>query len=144
MRTTLYPKSPSSRVTFLSRFTFVSILLRQNDLWVFGKRLLLQSRHPCQKHPSTNTATLYFGKTKSGCPTNLELRRHPVIPYSRNNATSLSSVLLFPFERILDIISERFFFDTVSIFIISYENQQFAASNREISCYGRCCTNPHS
>ena len=137
MRTTLYPKSPNSRVTFLSRFTFVSILLRQNALWVFGKWLLLQIRHSCQKHPSTNTATLYFGKTKSGCPTSLELRRHPVIPYSRNNATSLSSVLLFPFERILDIISERFFFDTVSIFIISYENKQFAASNREISCYGR-------
>lgn len=115
MRTTLYPKSPSARVTFLSRFTFASILLRQNVLWVFGKWLLLQIRHPCQKHPSTNTATLYFGKTKSGCPTSLELRRHPVIPYSRNNATSLSSVLLFPFERILDIISERFFFDTVSI-----------------------------
>ena len=77
MRTTLYPKIPSSRVTFLSRFTFVSILLRQNALWVFGKWLLSQIRHPCQKHPSTNTATLYFGKTKSGCPTNLELRRHP-------------------------------------------------------------------
>lgn len=135
MRTTLYPKIPSSRVTFLSRFTFVSILLRQNVLWVFGKWLLLQIRHPCQKHPSTNTATLYFGKTKSGCPTNLELRRHPVIPYSRNNATSLSPVLLFPFERILDIISERFFFDTVSIFTISYEKQQIAASNRGFDCY---------
>ena len=126
MRTTLYPKTTSSRVTFLSRFTFASILLRQNVLWVFGKRLLLQIRHPCQKHPSTNTATLYFGKTKSGCPTSLELRRHPVIPYSRNNATSLSSVLLFPFERILDIISERFFFDTVSIvfFVILYGNSK--------------------
>lgn len=57
-----------------------------------------------------------FRKDEIRMPTNLELRRHPMIPYSRNNATNLSPVLLFPFERILDIISERFFFDTVSIF----------------------------
>ena len=135
MRTTLYPKIPSSRVTFFVALYICLDFIAPKRLVGFRQVAFVANPASVPKHPSTNTATLYFGKTKSGCPTSLELRRHPVIPYSRNNATSLSSVLLFPFERILDIISARFFFDTVSIFTISYENQQIAASNRGFDCY---------
>mgnify|MGYP001649699393 CR=1 FL=1 len=109
-------KIPSSRVTFFVALYICFDFIAPKRLVGFRQVAFVANPASVPKHPSTNTTTLYFGKTKSGCPTNLELRRHPVIPYSRNNATNLSPVLLFPFERVLDIISERFFFDTVSIF----------------------------
>lgn len=116
MQTTLYPKIPSSRVTFFCRALHLfRFYCAKTPCAVSASGFCCKSGIRA-KTSVQNTTTLYFGKTKSGCPTNLELRRHPMMPYSRNNAISLSSVLLFPFERILDIISERFFFDTVSIF----------------------------
>lgn len=112
--TTKYPSSLSFLETFLSRFRFFSILSFQYFLFVFG---ILPFWHlqPCQKQPSTKTHNLYCEKTKSGLPNILELRLHPDIRFALNNAISFSSVLLFPLERICDIISERFSFEIESI-----------------------------
>lgn len=144
MRTTLYPKSPSARVTFLSRFTFASILLRQNVLWVFGKWLLLQIRHSCQKHPSTNTATLYFGKTKSGCPPHQLGVAAPsgdsVFPKQRNKPKFRTFVSL---RTDLGHHFRAFLLRHGIHFTISYETQQFAASNRGFDCYWKIGINPH-
>ena len=84
--------------------------------------------HPCQKQPSTNTATRSFGKTKSGrtlkaspsplwgegrgevlplATLNIQCLLHPVIPSARKTRTSASSVARFPRERMRDITSER-------------------------------------
>ena len=47
-------------------FLLAFILVSQNFLFVFGRMLCLGQ--PCQKHPSTNTATLAAGNTMSGFP----------------------------------------------------------------------------
>src|ERR1700674_5806144 len=62
---------------------------------------------PCQKHPSTKTATRFFGKTKSGRPIIAEPRLHPDIFAALNNAMRRSSVDALPRDRILDIFKER-------------------------------------
>lgn len=113
--TTKYPSSLSFLETFLSRFRFFSILFFQYFLFDFGSLPTGHNLQPCQKQPSTKTHNLYFGKTKSGLPNILELRLHPDIRFALNNAISFSSVLLFPLERICDIISERFSFEKESI-----------------------------
>lgn len=62
---------------------------------------------PCQKQPSTNTATFSFGNTKSGFPKARDLLRHPVIPLVRNIVIRRSSVALLPAPFTRDMISER-------------------------------------
>ena len=72
---------------------------------------------PCQKQPSTKTASRSLEKTKSGLTLNFRFllsdfpislcRRQPVMRCRRNNFASASSVSLFPRPRIRDITSER-------------------------------------
>jgi hypothetical protein len=97
----------SSRVTNRSRFRFRAIFALQNSRRVAGMR---QCRaHPCQKHPSTNTAIRSFGKTKSGLPNTGLFRLQPVMPCSRKIPIIRSSVPRFPQDRIAAITSLRFF-----------------------------------
>ena len=67
MRMTFQPADFSFLETLLSLRRFVSILFRQNSVFERG-RYLPQLVHPCQKHPSTNTASLRPGHAKSGLP----------------------------------------------------------------------------
>lgn len=113
--TTKYPLLLRVLDTSLSLSLFLSIFAFQYFLFDFGSLPTGNNLQPCQKQPSTKTHNLYFGKTKSGLPNILELRLHPDIRFALNNAISFSSVLLFPLERICDIISERFSFEKESI-----------------------------
>ena len=63
--------------------------------------------HPCQKQPSTKTATRSFAKTKSGRPKIAACRRHPFNPAARNKPTKINSVALFPRDRTAAIIRDR-------------------------------------
>jgi hypothetical protein len=65
IRTTFHPAPLSDRATRRSLRLLVSILSRQNALCVLGRYL---QRQPCQKQPSTKTATLGRGHAKSGLP----------------------------------------------------------------------------
>lgn len=65
-RTTHQPVSVRFSSTTLSRAMLPAILCRQNSLFVCGWTLC--SGHPCQKQPSTNTATCDPGNTRSGRP----------------------------------------------------------------------------
>ena len=64
--TTFQPFFWRAQVTTRSRATFREILRNQYGLFAFGIRHFRGC--PCQKHPSTKTATLALGKTKSGLP----------------------------------------------------------------------------
>jgi hypothetical protein len=66
------------------------------------------SGQPCQKQPSTKTASRSRWNTKSGLPGNAEFRRHPAIPFFLKIAASFISVFRFPRDRIADMIDERF------------------------------------
>lgn len=113
---TKYPLFLRILDTSLSRFLFFSILSFQYFLFDFGILPAVHNLHPCQKHPSTNTHSICLGKKKSGFPKIFELHRHPHMRFARKRAISLSSVLLLPLERICDITSERFSFDTESTY----------------------------
>lgn len=65
-RMTVQPCSCSNRLTFSSRVRFSCSLRSQNGLRSDG--IWPCSGHPCQKHPSTNTAIRAVGNTRSGDP----------------------------------------------------------------------------
>jgi len=115
---TRHPHSRSCRFTLRSRARFREILASQYPRFESGLRPC--SGQPCQKHPSTKTASFLLGNTKSGRPGNLEPRRHPIIRCIRKIAISLSSVSRFPDPRIVAITSDRFLFEKTSIkFLLS-------------------------
>ena len=62
---TVHPSRLRDWATRRSRRLLFSILFRQNSVFVRGKYL---QRQPCQKQPSTNTASLRPGQAKSGFP----------------------------------------------------------------------------
>lgn len=62
-RTTFQPAAFSDASTRWSRARLASILCRQNLLLFFGQ--VACSGHPCQKHPSTYTATRALKNAKS-------------------------------------------------------------------------------
>lgn len=65
-RITVNPR-PRKRVAFrVSRSRFRVSFSDQNDLFVLGT--CPHEGQPCQKHPSTNTASICAAKTKSGLP----------------------------------------------------------------------------
>jgi hypothetical protein len=72
---------------------------------------------PCQKHPSTNKAKRTREKTKSGLPGKSTHRLQPLIRWARKIAMSLSSVALFPRERIAAMICDRFDLETTSAIV---------------------------
>lgn len=63
-RKTRQPAARSARVTSRSRAWLRAIFSRQNFALFFGFVPCLG--HPCQKQPSTKTASFSRGKTKSG------------------------------------------------------------------------------
>ena len=66
--------------------------------------MLLCCSHPCQKHPSTKTAILAFGKTKSGRPlTSREFITQPLIRTICPNCLTP----YYPPAELLDIIHYR-------------------------------------
>ena len=81
IRITFQPLARSSRFTSLSRALLRAIFVRQNEALVLG--LVPCLGHPCQKQPSTNSVTFSFEKTKSGLPGSFDLRRQPVMPFTR-------------------------------------------------------------
>lgn len=106
IRSTSHPRSRSSLVTRRSRALLPLILVCHAAAFVFGEMFLPQL-WPCQKHPSTKTATLSFGHTKSGRPGRGWCLRHPLKPECRSNEASRSSVVLFPRLRTRDINCAR-------------------------------------
>ena len=107
IRTTCHPSDRNVRDTSRSRALFRASFARQNSPFCFGN--VPCRGHPCQKQPSTNTATRSLQNTKSGFPNTRCCRRHPVIPSRRNHRASATSVSRFPLERTRAITSDRFF-----------------------------------
>jgi hypothetical protein len=105
IRSTRQPALLSSRFTFRSRCLFPVSFLAQNSSFCFGHVACFG--HPCQKQPSTKTATRSRKKTKSGLPGSDRFRRHPEIPCALKMAISRSSVSLLPVPRIAAITAER-------------------------------------
>ncbi len=90
------------------------ILSRQYFRFRFGRRR--HWGHPCQKHPSTNTAIRRWENQKSGCPgTQRGCMRHPLIPLLTRASLTRISVERFPVDRTLDINALRSRFVRVSI-----------------------------
>ena len=110
IRRTFQPRLRRVRVTRRSRDRLAAIFFRQKAALFRG---WMKCRgHPCQKQPSTNTASLRARKTKSGRTLNFPLstlnwrlapRRQPPTPCARKIAINRSSVSLLPALRMRDI-----------------------------------------
>jgi hypothetical protein len=111
-RTTDQPARRSRWETRESRRTFDSIFSLQNLLLLRGRYL---HEHPCQKHPSTNTATFRLGHAKSGRPTIGQCFRYPRRPAAQRIRPNANSVVRLPFERTEAMIFERTSKETWSI-----------------------------
>lgn len=105
MWSTRQPRFRSDLLTSRSRSAFRLILRVQKATRDFGVRPC--SGQPCQKQPSTNTATFPVRNTKSGFPKSETPRLQPVIRCLRRIAASRSSVARFPQDRTRDIRLER-------------------------------------
>ena len=106
IRSTRQPRFRSVLLTSRSRCTFRASLAFQNATRVFGVRAW--RRHPCQKQPSTKTASLAVRKTKSGLPSSDTPRRQPKMSCFRSKCASRCSVLALPVLRTLPISALRF------------------------------------
>ena len=104
---------------------------------MFEAGLNLHREQPCQKQPSTKTASRTAGKTKSGCPNIAEFRRQPLIPYLRNSSTTRISVVRFAFERICDMFCDRCAFVCTSVMLLRVRPQELIAieMNHMIWCF---------
>jgi hypothetical protein len=101
-----------------------AIFFRQKAALVLGE--VAWSGQPCQKQPSTKTASRRGWKTKSGLTRNFfnfrpstfhwseAPRRQPVMPWARKTVMSRSSVAVLPRERMADMTAERFRFVNMS------------------------------
>jgi len=105
-RNTFQPWRRSRRETRRSRLRLSETFFRQKPTWLFDGRL--QRGQPCQKHPSTKTASRSLRKTKSGHPSNGRCRRQPLTPCFRKILIRLISVALFPLDRTAAMICDRF------------------------------------
>jgi hypothetical protein len=110
---TCQPFSLSVRLTSLSLAMLRAIFFFQYARFALGTRHLRGC--PCQKHPSTNTATLSLGNTKSGFPKSGYALRQPVILAFRSIDARTFSVDLFPADLTCAMIHERFWGLNVSI-----------------------------
>ena len=106
MRRTVQPEARSARVTVRSRSAFRASFAAHHAARVTG--LVAWRGQPCQKQPSTNTATFSARKMKSGLPGSGAPRRQPVMPCSRISAMRRSSVARFPLERMSAMTALRF------------------------------------
>jgi hypothetical protein len=105
-RRTFHPLSRSVLVTKRSRALFAASFFSQNLRFVAGTVPCFG--HPCQKHPSTNTASRAPGNRKSGFPKRLGWRRQPLRVHRRKNAARATSVRLLPRPRTRDMSLDRF------------------------------------
>ena len=106
IRMTCTPIFPSNLPVRLSRCLFRSSFALQNCERVFG--VWPHRGQPCQKQPSTKTATRELGKKKSGLPCKLPgCSVQPAIPRRTSAIRKRSSVVLLLLPRIADIIRER-------------------------------------
>jgi hypothetical protein len=105
IRTTRQPLRRRARVTSRSRSLFRESLASQNFRRVAGMVPCLGQ--PCQKQPSTKTATRSAGQAKSGRPGRGRWRRQPVIPDLRRAEANRSSVARLPRERTAAITRDR-------------------------------------
>jgi hypothetical protein len=119
MRTTAHPARRRPCETRASRRLFDSIFSRQNFLLLRGRYL---HEHPCQKHPSTNTATFRRGHAKSGRPVTGHCLRYPRRPAAQRIRLIASSVVRLPFERTEAMIFERMWGGTWSISRLDQES----------------------
>jgi len=119
--TTVQPSFLSARFTQRSRLLLIAIFDFQNSTFVFGRRP--REGCPCQKSPSTNTATRSSRNTKSGLPNIGTPLRQPLIPQVLNKDASRSSVDLLPIERTRLISSDRAFLLRVSILRASFQSK---------------------
>jgi hypothetical protein len=110
---TLMPSLERRRLTSLPCAIFRAILVSQYGRFCFGIRK--QSSQPCQKQPSTNTATDSIGNQKSGIPAICRgWSFHPLMPALTSSMRSFSSVERFPRERTLLICRLRADFERES------------------------------
>ena len=115
---TFHPCRRNTLVTLLSLAIFVSIFFFQKLLWVFDNLLHLQ---PCQKHPSTKTATFLSSKTKSGFPAkSFAFILHPEIFADAKPARNRLSVERVFLLWIAAMICERFSSENLSAISLSY------------------------
>ena len=118
MRTTIHPFARSRLSTFWSRIWLRAIFASQYFRFVEGGRKW--RGFPCQKSPSTKSATFGARKAKSGLTVERsqplasiagsiirKCRRHPCMPALRSAAFIATSVEAFPRERIAAMIRER-------------------------------------
>jgi hypothetical protein len=111
-RTTDQPARRSCWETLESRRIFASIFSLQNFVLLRGRYL---HEHPCQKHPSTNTATFRLGHAKSGRPTIGQCFRYPRIPEAQRTRPNANSVVRLPLERTEAMIFDRTSMETWSM-----------------------------
>ena len=107
-RSTRQPALRRVRVTSRSRCAFRASFASHHAARVAG--FVACRGQPCQKHPSTKTASVAARKTKLGFPKTRALRRQQVIPCLRLRAMSRSSVARLSSEQMRDITSLRFAF----------------------------------
>ena len=106
MRTILHPRCSSSWFTRRSLARVFATFSRQTLAFVLGVTFRPQSC-PCQKHPSTNTASFSLGHTKSGLPVNRWCLRQPLKPDLRNRHARRLSVVKLSRRFTRDISSPR-------------------------------------
>lgn len=99
IRTTSHPAANNRSSVSLSRRRLVSILLRQNSALCFGQ--VPCSGQPCQKHPSTKTATFARVKTMSTrrrgrCDTTWSTRYRKPIAWRRRRSRISADVSRWP------------------------------------------------
>lgn len=128
---TVQPLARNVRVTSRSRRRFAESFLNQKSAFPFGQGECLGFGHPCQKQPSTNTATRSRRKIKSGLPKIIAWRLHPKIPWRRSSVASASSVSLLPRLRIRDITSDLFV--TVKTSVIGFTTSDELAGDRRFA-----------
>jgi hypothetical protein len=105
IRRTLQPLRLRFCATRTSRLRLSSTFLCQNLTLLLDGRL--QRGQPCQKQPSTNTATFSPGQAKSGFPSTGHCLRYPSRPAALSRTESALSVVLPP-ELLTDaMIRER-------------------------------------
>jgi hypothetical protein len=109
-RRTFHPIARKALATRLSRLIFPEIFALQKSTLVAGTDR--QRRHPCQKHPSTNTANFTPRNTRSGLPGNPESWPicQPRTPDRINNDRNFHSVERVPraFTRLIRNAFQQF------------------------------------
>jgi hypothetical protein len=96
--TTRHPLAFSARFTRRSLARFPFNFRSQNRR--FWRGSVPCRGQPCQKHPSTKTATRRPRNAKSGLPNKSACRRHPQMRCLRKIPASAPSVPVFPKDRI--------------------------------------------